>query len=129
MSCLISVSQRLETAHAWLTNYEVLQIIQEQQEKRKLCRKTQLPNLLTVEFEVLQYLQKTPCVDDSQEHIQHLQTSLKLFPLTPLERLHLINWKPQQLVELCCMLRNGREFLSEVDMNTLIEHIHHNRSS
>lgn len=56
--------------------------------------------LNTVTYEVLQYLQQTPCVNQSEEIVEEFLTKLHPYNLTKAERLTMLNTVRNLLLEL-----------------------------
>jgi len=110
-----------DSTAAWLSNYEVLDHLTKQKERReKLNSELKHPprtagNIMTIEYEVsefqiliifgqfyktLSYLNGTPSKHLSGEKLRELMEYLLQFSLTKAEKLQIINLLPRSPVEL-----------------------------
>ena len=99
---------------AWLCDYEVYQHLKENREQRdKIAANIGRPvhsaeNLLTIEFETLDYFQKHATVTClTPEKISSLMEYLKTWKLTKAEKLQIVNLLPRSevdfyLVKMAC---------------------------
>ncbi|CAG8817775.1 7570_t:CDS:2, partial [Dentiscutata erythropus] len=97
----------IDKRNAMLSNYEILAILREMDEKQKEQVKTKpnmkFPeNLKTIQFEVIQNLSSTqsPSSTQTPEQIESILNNLKKYNLTKSEKLQIINLRPQNLVDL-----------------------------
>lgn len=91
---------------AWLCDYEVYQHLKENREQRnKIASKIGRPvhsaeNLLTMEFEALDYFQKHATVTTlTPEKISSLMEYLKTWKMTKAEKLQIVNLLPKSEVD------------------------------
>ncbi|CAG8470903.1 10607_t:CDS:2 [Cetraspora pellucida] len=97
----------IDKRNAMLSNYEVLALLREMDEKQREQTKID-PNvkfaesLKTIQFEVIQNLssQQSPSSTQTPEQIEATLTHLKQYNLTKSEKLQLINLRPQSISEL-----------------------------
>ena len=85
-----------------VTNFEVLELLKKNKEKHATTRKLyakEIHNALTIEEQVIRYLNKTPIAEEDLETFQELLTKLKKYPLTKQDRLQVCNTLPQSEVE------------------------------
>ncbi|CAG8458739.1 13590_t:CDS:10 [Ambispora leptoticha] len=93
---------------ALLSNYEVLQLLEEMREKQREQDRLDpkntkhAENFQTIQFEVIEYLKSDQSPVDSQNatQIQSLLEGLKDYPLTKIEKLQIINMRPTSIIEL-----------------------------
>eukprot|EP00741_Cyanophora_paradoxa_P020161 tig00000219_g19461.t1 len=108
-----------------LTNYEVYEFLSRQRDERKehdvpnrsdapaVERKKDPDNLLIVEAQVLEFLEKTPAVHQSTEQITSFLQQLEGSNLTKAEKLQLIDLRPRTLVEIHLIVEQCDERLTE----------------
>jgi hypothetical protein len=75
---------------------------------------------LTIEFEVIDYLERTPCARLTEDKMKQRLTRWSQLPLTKLERVQLINWLPENLDELQTIIENYEARFSSSDSLSLL---------
>ncbi|KAI7829997.1 RNA polymerase Rpb4-domain-containing protein [Kickxella alabastrina] len=110
---------------ALLTNYEVLLVLQEEDERHKAQQSSgqgRYPeNVTTLKFEALQYLNNTACTTQSVEQISELKRQLEEYELTKAEILQIINLRPKTLVEFHFIIEECGERFGAEDLEQLVE--------
>lgn len=126
---------------ALLSNSEVYTLLKETKEKStiKLIKKKKIDqnnlnfssnvdkHLPTVVYESLKYLERTPCVNQTQKTVfnflKGLDEKFKEFNLTKLEKLQILNQRPSSAVELQCLIEDSEERFTIEQMDDLLEFI------
>ncbi|KAG1446364.1 hypothetical protein G6F56_009593 [Rhizopus delemar] len=90
---------------ALITNYEVLQLLEESQAMQKQIQKddpsVEYPeSLRTVQFELTEYLKQTPVSTQAPEQIAEFMKAMSAYDLTKAEKLQLLNLRPKSAVEI-----------------------------
>jgi len=80
-------------------------------------------NLLTIEFEVRNYLSQMPGGVQTPAHVTAALTALKKCPLTKAERLQMINLRPTSAVEMHLVVEECEERFSEAELDNIIHTI------
>lgn len=127
---------------ALLSNSEVYTLLKETKEKstQKLIKKKNQNNLNcssnvdkhlpTVVYESLKYLERTPCVKQTQQTVfnflNELDEKFKEFNLTKFEKLQILNQRPSSAVELQCLVEDSEERFTIEQMDDLLEFILNN---
>ncbi|CAI2173539.1 2151_t:CDS:2 [Funneliformis geosporum] len=118
----------VEKRHAQLSNYEVLALLRELDEKQKEQARVNpqikfAENLKTIQFEVIQNLKSPQSTAKSQtpEQIESILFELKKYNLTKSEKLQIINLRPQSIAELELIIEDCED---RFPMETLREMIY-----
>ncbi|KAJ3054209.1 hypothetical protein HK097_002432 [Rhizophlyctis rosea] len=121
----------VELRAALLSNAEVFQFLKDLENQRKdpaLVRAGKVSHkedgfqdLNTVEYEVLKYLDKTPCQVQTNEQIQEFLSKVQSLELTRGEKLMLINLRPKIPVQLITMIEDMAERLNETRQQELLD--------
>ncbi|ORY94684.1 HRDC-like protein [Syncephalastrum racemosum] len=113
---------------AMLSNFEVLQVLTEQQDKQK-AEQTDDPNanvagnLRTVQFEVTEYLKDTPCSTQDPQQIEAFLESMEPYKLTRAEKLQLLNLRPRSVVEIYIIVEECEERFTEEEVEQILNNI------
>ncbi|KAJ1658130.1 hypothetical protein IWQ61_002574 [Dispira simplex] len=86
-----------------LSNYEVLELLREQEAYQKSVPKDQsrdAENVQTIQFEALKFLKDSPCSVQNATVIHEAITKLNRYKLTKAEKLQIINYIPRSPVDL-----------------------------
>jgi len=127
--CVVNSQDKLE---AMLCDQEVLALLKEQEEQRKKggghvvaggAVLTQPQNLLTIEFEVRNYLNQMPAGVQTTPQVTAALTALKKHPLTKAERLQMINLRPTSAVEMHLVVEECEERFTEEQLDNIIQTI------
>uniref|UniRef100_G3MKV8 DNA-directed RNA polymerase III subunit RPC9 n=2 Tax=Amblyomma TaxID=6942 RepID=G3MKV8_AMBMU len=119
----------IKESTAFLSNYEVLKLLKELQSDKKSSggggskAARTVPNLATVSYETITYLEQTACARQTDERIEDFlqQISALPFKLTKIEKLQLINHRPTTAVEIQLLIEESEERLSEDDVQTILD--------
>ncbi|CAG8636035.1 22178_t:CDS:2 [Dentiscutata erythropus] len=111
-----------------LSNYEVLVLLREMDEKQREQAKID-PNvkfaesLKTIQFEVIQNLSssQSPASTQTPEQMETTLTHLKKYNLTKSEKLQIINLRPQSIAELELIIEDCED---RFEMDTLREMVY-----
>ncbi|XP_075557875.1 RNA polymerase III subunit I [Dermacentor variabilis] len=115
---------------AFLSNFEVLKLLKDLQSDKKAsvsgagkAAARTVPNLATVSYETITYLEETACVRQTDQHIEDFLRQITALPfkLTKIEKLQLINHRPTSPVEIQLLIEESEERLSEEDVATILE--------
>ncbi|CAG8627777.1 13816_t:CDS:2 [Dentiscutata heterogama] len=118
----------IDKRNAMLSNYEVLVLLREMDEKQREQAKID-PNvkfaesLKTIQFEVIQNLSssQSPASTQTPEQIETTLDHLKKYNLTKSEKLQLINLRPQSVAELELIIE---DCVDRFEMDTLREMVY-----
>lgn len=105
---------------AFLSNYEVMQILQQLKDATQKKHKRE-SSLATVTYETVHYLQDTECKNQSAECIQKFLIAMKSFKLTKCEKLMMVNTPPRTELEIQLIVQESEERLSEEDVSKIID--------
>ena len=124
---------------AFLTNCEVNQLLKKTREdlKAKIAKKKNIQidqlnlnidkHLSTVVYESLEYLKETPCAHQTPEVINNFlrkcEEKKKVFNLTKVEKIQLINLRPSNPVELQYIIEDSEERFTIEQMDELLEFV------
>ncbi|XP_055522876.1 DNA-directed RNA polymerase III subunit RPC9 [Wyeomyia smithii] len=103
---------------AVLTNFEVMSALKNMKSSKK---KHGLRNLATITYETVQYLEDTPCREQSSESIVAFLRAMKQFNLTKNECLMMINDPPSSALHIQIMIEDSDERLTDEQVNLIIE--------
>lgn len=110
---------------AMISNYEVFFLIEEkmqQESSKKGNKKHKQENLATISYEVIKYLEKTPCKLQNKDVIEQFLTNVAPFNLTKGEKLQLLNLRPTTPVEIQLIVEESEERLrTDEELDQLIE--------
>ncbi|KAJ2756363.1 hypothetical protein GGH94_002538 [Coemansia aciculifera] len=114
----------LNRQEALVTNYEVLMVLQEEDQRHKKTKSAPFvkypENVNTLKFEALQYLNSTSCATQSAEQILALKKGLAGFDLTKAEVLQIINLRPKKQVELYLIIEECEERFESKDVEDIL---------
>jgi len=102
-----------------LTNYEVLKALREIKDQ-KLSHGAR--NLATITYETIQYLENSPCRDQTQEKMQTFIAEVRKFTkLTKSEILTMVNEPPTLPLHIQLIVEDSEERLSDTQVDELIQ--------
>ncbi|XP_021695491.1 DNA-directed RNA polymerase III subunit RPC9 isoform X2 [Aedes aegypti] len=84
-------------------------------------KKHGLRNLATITYETLQYLEDTPCRDQTAESVVEFLKAMKQFNLTRNECLMMINDPPGSALHIQIMIEDSDERLTDEQVNHILE--------
>ncbi|KAJ3092617.1 hypothetical protein HK102_005109 [Quaeritorhiza haematococci] len=116
----------LEVRSAELSNSEVEMFLKDMDAHRRedlasSQKGSEYQDLLTVEFEVLQYLSKSPSSNQTMEEVSKYMKSINKFHLTKGEKLQMVNLKPGSLVELYLVIEECETRFSQEQLEEMIQ--------
>ncbi|XP_041769700.1 DNA-directed RNA polymerase III subunit RPC9 [Anopheles merus] len=103
---------------AILTNYEVMTALKDMKNSKK---KYGLRNLATITYETVQYLEDTPCKEQSTAGIIDFLQAMKEFNLTKNECLMMVNDPPSSPLHIQLMIEDSDERLTEEQVTRILE--------
>ena len=109
---------------AMISNYEVFALLQEKvkESNKKRNIKHRQENLATISYEVIKYLEKTPCKLQNEEVIRQFLLDIAPFNLTKGEKLQILNLRPRTPVEIQLIVEESEERLqTDEELEQLIE--------
>ncbi|KAJ1557299.1 hypothetical protein HK405_000315 [Cladochytrium tenue] len=105
-----------------MSNAEVHAFLREKKEEdQRTWHGAEFQQLLTVQFEALRYLARTPAAYQDAETLAAFNAAVAPFGLTRAERLMLLNLRPASAVELFSIVEEIGERLSEEQQEQLLE--------
>uniref|UniRef100_A0A182M0P7 DNA-directed RNA polymerase III subunit RPC9 n=1 Tax=Anopheles culicifacies TaxID=139723 RepID=A0A182M0P7_9DIPT len=104
---------------AILTNYEVMTALKDMKNSKK---KYGLRNLATITYETVQYLEDTPCKEQTSTSIVEFLQAMKEFNLTKNECLMMVNDPPSSPLHIQLMIEDSDERLTEEQVSRILEH-------
>ncbi|XP_046849035.1 DNA-directed RNA polymerase III subunit RPC9-like [Xenia sp. Carnegie-2017] len=115
----------LDKSSAMVSNYEVLSLLQEKMQKelnKKPSKKIRQENLATISYEVVKYLEKTPCCLQNEAVITQFLKDVAPFNLTKGEKLQMLNLRPTTPVEIQLIVEESEERLrTDEELQALID--------
>uniref|UniRef100_A0A182IQK1 DNA-directed RNA polymerase III subunit RPC9 n=1 Tax=Anopheles atroparvus TaxID=41427 RepID=A0A182IQK1_ANOAO len=103
---------------AILTNFEVMTALKNMKNNKK---KFGLRNLATITYETVQYLEDTPCKEQSSAGIVEFLHAMKQFNLTKNECLMMVNDPPLSPLHIQLMIEDSDERLTEEQVAKILE--------
>ncbi|XP_035786865.1 DNA-directed RNA polymerase III subunit RPC9-like [Anopheles albimanus] len=103
---------------AILTNFEVMTALKNMKSNKK---KYGLHNLATITYETVQYLEETPCKEQTTAAIIEFLQAMKRFNLTKNECLMMVNDPPSSPLHIQLMIEDSDERLTEEQVACIIE--------
>ncbi|XP_015597279.1 DNA-directed RNA polymerase III subunit RPC9 isoform X2 [Cephus cinctus] len=104
---------------AYLSNYEVLDILQGIKSNKK--QKMTQNQLATITYQTIRYLEDTACKKQSPEKIQDFLRAVEGFKLTKCEKLALLNICPKTALEIQLVIEDSEDRLSEEEVESLLK--------
>ncbi|XP_017880623.1 DNA-directed RNA polymerase III subunit RPC9 [Ceratina calcarata] len=109
----------LNECSAYLSNYEVLDILQNiKANKRQKMKQNQLA---TITYQTIRYLEETPCKKQSPEKIKGFLKALEPFKLSKCEKLTLLNVSPKTPLEIQLIVEDSEDRLTDEDVESLLQ--------
>lgn len=108
-----------------VSNYEVFALLKETTQEdstNRQYKKHRQENLATISYEVMKYLDKTPCKLQNDAVIRDFLVAVAPFNLTKGEKLQLLNLRPSTPVEIQLIIEESEERLkTDEELEKLIE--------
>lgn len=109
----------LKECSAYLSNYEVLDILQNIKANKK--QKMKQNQLATITYQTVRYLEETPCKSQSPEKIKNFLKAVESFKLTKCEKLTLLNLCPKTPLEIQLIVEDSEDRLTEEEVISLLQ--------
>ncbi|CAM0141319.1 hypothetical protein VKS41_003979 [Umbelopsis sp. WA50703] len=116
----------IETRAALLSNYEVLQLLNEriegQKQRRKEDSNIEYPeNLRTIQFEIKTALENSPCSTQDESQVAAFLEEMKTWRLTKGEKLQILNLRPKTPVDLHILIEECEERYGPEELEQFLE--------
>ncbi|KAG7208921.1 hypothetical protein KM043_015100 [Ampulex compressa] len=109
----------LKECSAYLSNYEVLSILQNIKSNKK--QKMTQNQLATITYQTIRYLEDTPCKRQTPETIRDFLKALESFKLTKCEKLTLLNVCPKTALEIQLIVEDSEDRLNDEQVESLLQ--------
>lgn len=109
----------LKECSAYLSNYEVLDILQNMKANKK--QKMKQNQLATITYQTIRHLEETPCKGQSPEKIEKFLKAVESFKLTRCEKLSLLNLCPKTPLEIQLIVEDSEERLTDGEIILLLQ--------
>ncbi|XP_012176577.1 DNA-directed RNA polymerase III subunit RPC9 [Bombus affinis] len=109
----------LKDCSAYLSNYEVLNILQNIKSNKK--QKMKQNQLASITYQTIRYLEETPCKRQTPEKIRGLLQALEPYKLTKCEKLTLLNMCPKTPLEIQLIIEDSEDRLTDDEVNSLLQ--------
>ncbi|OAD58296.1 DNA-directed RNA polymerase III subunit RPC9 [Eufriesea mexicana] len=109
----------LKECSAYLSNYEVLNILQSIKANKK--QKMKQNQLASITYQTIRYLEKTPCNRQSPEKIRDFLKAMEPFKLTKCEKLTLLNMCPKTPLEIQLIVEDSEDRLTDEEVDSLLQ--------
>lgn len=109
----------LKDCSAYLSNYEVFDILQNIKSNKK--QKITQNQLATITYQTIRYLEDTPCKRQSPEKIRDFLKAVEPFKLTKCEKLTLLNVCPKTALEIQVVVEESEIRLTEEEVESLLK--------
>lgn len=109
----------LKECSAYLSNYEVLDILQNIKANKK--QKMKQNQLATITYQTIRYLEENPCKSQSPEKIKNFLKAVESFKLTKCEKLTLLNLCPKTPLEIQLIVEDSEDRLTEEEVISLLQ--------
>jgi len=111
---------------AVLSNYEVLSLMKEVKGNSEVFAKvegdtTTKNDRATICYEVMKYLEQTPCKYQDKETIERFMKAMAPFKLTKAEKLQILNLRPTGEIDIQLIVEESEERLTEEDVEKLLD--------
>ncbi|CAK9809471.1 DNA-directed RNA polymerase III subunit RPC9 [Anthophora quadrimaculata] len=104
---------------AYLSNYEVLDILQNIKANKK--QKIKQNQLATITYQTIRYLEETPCKRQTPEKIRNFLKAMEPFKLTKCEKLTLLNVCPKTPLEIQLIVEDSEDRLNDEEVESLLQ--------
>lgn len=108
----------LKECTAYLSNHEVLNILQGMKSSKKQNSEQQLA---TITYQTVKYLENIPSSKQSPEKIRSFLKAVESFKLTKCEKLTLLNLCPKTALEIQLIVEDSEDRLSEEEVASLLQ--------
>ncbi|PBC31526.1 DNA-directed RNA polymerase III subunit RPC9 [Apis cerana cerana] len=109
----------LKECSAYLSNYEVLNILQSIKANKK--QKMKQNQLASITYQTIRYLENTSCKIQSPEKIKDFLRAMEPFKLTKCEILTLLNVCPKTPLEIQLIVEDSEDRLTDEEVDSLLQ--------
>lgn len=109
----------LKECSAYLSNYEVLDMLQNIKANKK--QKMKQNQLATITYQTIRYLEETSCKRQSPERIKDFLKAVESYKLTKCEKLTLLNVCPKTPLEIQLIVEDSEDRLSDEEVESLLQ--------
>ncbi|KAK9297813.1 hypothetical protein QLX08_008583 [Tetragonisca angustula] len=109
----------LKDCSAYLSNYEVLNILQNIKSDKK--QKMKQNQLASITYQTVRYLEETPCKRQIPEKIRGFLKALEPYNLTKCEKLTVLNMSPKTPLEIQLIIEDSEDRLTDDEVNSLLQ--------
>lgn len=109
----------LKDCSAYLSNYEVLNLLQKIKSNKK--QKMTQNQLATITYQTIRYLEDTPSKRQSPEKIKEFLKAVDPFKLTKCEKLTLLNVCPKTPLEIQLIVEDSEDRLNDQEIESLLQ--------
>ncbi|XP_017788041.1 PREDICTED: DNA-directed RNA polymerase III subunit RPC9 [Habropoda laboriosa] len=109
----------IKECSAYLSNYEVLDILQNIKANKK--QKMKQNQLATITYQTIRYLEETPCKRQTPEKIRSFLKAMEPFKLTKCEKLTLLNVCPKTPLEIQLIVEDSEDRLNDEEVESLLQ--------
>ncbi|XP_078044511.1 CGRP receptor component isoform X1 [Augochlora pura] len=109
----------LKECSAYLSNYEVLDMLQNIKANKK--QKMKQNQLATITYQTIRYLEDTSCKKQSPKKIQDFLKAVECFKLTKCEKLTLLNVCPKTPLEIQLIVEDSEDRLTDEEVEALLQ--------
>ncbi|CAO3668063.1 unnamed protein product [Umbelopsis ramanniana] len=116
----------VEARAALLSDFEVLQLLNERMESQKQ-RQKEYPNTeyaensRTIQFEIKTALEKSACSTQDEQQVTAFLEEMKKWSLTKAEKLQILNLRPKTPVELHILIEECEERYTGEELDEILE--------
>ncbi|KAG2187950.1 hypothetical protein INT44_000700 [Umbelopsis vinacea] len=116
----------VESRAALLSNFEVLQLLNERMDSQKQ-RQKEYPNteyaenLRTIQFEIKTALERSACSTQDERQVVAFLEEMKKWSLTKAEKLQILNLRPKTPVELHILIEECEERYTGEELDDILE--------
>ncbi|XP_030378741.1 DNA-directed RNA polymerase III subunit RPC9 [Scaptodrosophila lebanonensis] len=113
--------ETVNATYSYVTNLEVMEMLQKIKSSKK---KFGMRNLATVTYEALQYLEDSPCKNQTRESITNYLRDLRNYRLKPHEMLQMVNDPPTSPLHTQLLIDDNKAPLTDTENEKIIELTH-----
>ncbi|XP_048507710.1 DNA-directed RNA polymerase III subunit RPC9 isoform X2 [Athalia rosae] len=111
--------ERRKACVGYLSNYEVLDILQGARSNRQ--HRKPHNQLATITYQTIRYLEDTPCKKQTPATISSFLKAVEALKLTKCEKLMLLNLCPSTALEIQLVIEDSEERLTEDEVSSLLQ--------
>ncbi|ALC48270.1 Rcp, partial [Drosophila busckii] len=108
----------INPTYSYVTNLEVMQLLQTIKSTKK---KFGMRNLATVTYEALQYLEESPCKNQTRDSIESYLNDVAVYRLMPHEVLQMVNDPPTSPLHTQLLIDDNKVPLTDEENEAIIQ--------